>query len=100
MQLAVGFADFLFIALFFACFQRFGIPSRRTFQVLGGVLAFYMLLVALTGLPLPALVPIAVVIIGMNLRQFRYERSEGFALLYAGLIVAAVAGGFYFFSHH
>lgn len=99
MQLAIGFADFLFIALFFACFARFGIPSRRTFIALCVVLAAYMGYVALTDIALPALVPIAVVVIGMNLREFRYERSEAFALLYAGLIVAAVAGGFYFFSH-
>jgi hypothetical protein len=52
-----------------------------------------MLAVALTGISLPALVPIAVVVIGMNIRRFRYERSEAFALLYAGLIVAAVLAG-------
>jgi hypothetical protein len=105
MQLAVGFADFLFIALFFASFVRFGIPARRTFSMLYSALALYMVFVAmpqllgLTDLALPALVPIAVVVIGMNLRQFRYDRSEAFALLYAGLIVAAVAGIFYFASH-
>jgi hypothetical protein len=105
MQLAVGFADFLFIALFFACFVRFGIPARRTFLMLYGALALYMVFVAmpqllgLTDLALPALVPIAIVVIGMNVRQFRYDRSEAFALLYAGLIVAAVAGVFYFASH-
>ncbi len=98
MQLAVGFADFLFIALFFACFARFGIPARRTFGVLCGVLAGYMLLVGSLSLALPALVPIALVVIGMNLPHFRYTRSEAFALLYAGLIVAVVAGGFYFFG--
>ncbi len=92
LQLAVGFADFLFIALFFACFRRFGIPSRKTFQALTTVLILYMLAVAFTGTPLPALVPIAVVVISLNLRHFKYERSELFALLYAGLIVLALFG--------
>jgi hypothetical protein len=97
MQLAVGFADFLFVALFFACLARFGISSRVTFVVLCVTLAAYMFAVGVTGWAMPALVPIAVVVIGMNLRHFRYDRSEAFALLYAGVIVAAVAGGCYFF---
>lgn len=99
LQLSVGFADFLFIALFFACFVRFGIPARRTFQVLCATLAAYMLIVYFTNIALPALVPIAIVVIGMNLSQFHYQRSEAFALLYAGLIVGAVMGGLFFYSH-
>ncbi|HLK59155.1 MAG TPA: hypothetical protein VKU00_21515 [Chthonomonadaceae bacterium] len=95
----IGFADFLFIALFFACFTRFGIPSRNTFLVLCGLLMAYMLTVFLTNISLPALVPIAVVVISMNLRRFRYERSEAFALLYASLFLLALAGAFYFLSH-
>lgn len=92
LQLAVGFADFLFIALFFACFRRFGIPSRKTFKALTGVLMLYMLVVYFTGIPLPALIPIAVVVISLNFRHFKYDRSELFALLYAGLIVLALFG--------
>ncbi len=92
MELRVGFADYLFIALFFACFAKFGIPARRTFVVLSGVLALYMLVVLATGTALPALVPIAAVIILMNLRRFRYDRAEAFALFYAGLIIVGVFG--------
>ena len=88
----VGFADYLFIALFFACFAKFGIPARRTFFALAGALSLYMLYVLKTGTPLPALVPIAAVIISMNLRRFRYERAEAFALFYAALIILAVFG--------
>ena len=88
----VGFADYLFIALFFACFAKFGIPARRTFFALAGVLSLYMLYVLATGMPLPALVPIAAVIISMNLRRFRYERAEAFALFYAALIICAIFG--------
>ncbi len=90
--LLIGFADFLFIALFFACFVRFQIPSRKTFLTLYVVLFLYMGLVFLNGWVLPALVPIAVVVIGMNLRRFRYERSEAFALFYAGLILSGALG--------
>ena len=98
MQLAVGFADFLFIALFFSCFQRFRIPSKRILIALCVLLIGYMAVVALYGLALPALVPIAIVMIGMNIRRFKYKRDELFALLYAGVICSAVAG-IYFFMH-
>lgn len=98
MLLSVGFADFLFIAMFFACFLRFGIPSRKTFVVLCAVLVVYMLSVVLTNLSLPALIPIALVCIGMNLRHFRFERSEAFALLYAGIIVITLLTFLVFYS--
>lgn len=98
--LLIGFADFLFIALFFACFVRFGIPARRTFQVLFVTLFLYMAVVFLGDLSLPALVPIAVVVIGMNWRRFRYERSEAFALLYAGLLLSAALAYLIFRSRH
>lgn len=98
MELAVGFADFLFIAMFFAAFARFGIPSRKTFIVMSLTLVAYMILVMFTGLSLPALIPIAVVGIGMNLRRFRYERSEAFALLYAGILVVVILAFMVFLS--
>ncbi len=99
LQLQIGFADFLFIALFFACFKRFRVPAWNTFVVLCAVLSLYMLIVAFTATALPALVPIGVVVIGMNLRQFRYDRSEAFALLYAALIVGAAVGAFWLIKH-
>jgi len=99
MELAVGFADFLFISLFFSCFMRFGVSSRPTFLVLCAVLTGYLAVVYVRSVDLPALVPIAVVVVGMNLRRFQYERSEAFALLYAGLIVAGVLGGLVYVAH-
>jgi hypothetical protein len=100
IPLAIGMADFLFIAMFFACFFQFQIPVRRTFQILYITLSTYMLIVFFSGISLPALVPIAIVVIGMNLKRFRYERSELFALLYAGLICSVVAGVLFFMSRH
>ena len=95
IALTVGFADFLFTALFFACFKRFHIPSRRTFWVLYVVLALYSALVYLTGIPLPALVPIAVVIIACHSREFRYERQEKIALAAAALLAGALGLAFW-----
>lgn len=100
ISLQIGFADFLFTALFFACFVRFEVPARRIFQVLFGTLFLYMAIVFFTGAPLPALVPIAIVVLGMTRRRFQYERSEAFALLYVGLILVAVLGFLVFRARH
>lgn len=95
---AAGFADYLFIALFFAAFARFGVPVRRTFLVLCGTLAVYMAAVIALRLDLPALLPIAAVVIGCHLDAFRYRRDEAFAMLYAGLLVAAILGAMTYFG--
>ncbi len=92
----VGFADFLFIAFFTSAMCRFAGDRegyRRTVWPLAIVLSLYMLVVLVTGLRLPALVPMAVVVIIAHWRRFHYARSEAFALLYAGLVVAAIIAG-------
>jgi hypothetical protein len=96
--LAVGFADYLFIALFFACFTRFQMPARRTFVVLCSILCLYMAAVIVLRLDLPALVPIAVAVVGCNLSAFRYRREEAFAMLYAGIIVCLLLGTLVFMA--
>ena len=98
-QLAVGFADYLFTAVFFACFFRFSIPSRKTFIWLCGVLCGYLLIVQIFRVDLPALVPIAVVVIGRNLKQFRYEAQEKRDLLIAGCVVLVIMAGLLIASH-
>jgi hypothetical protein len=99
--LVVGFADFFFIAFFVAGISRF-VPEPRVYRrmvaVLIGVLCGYMLVVFFTQWSLPALVPMAVVMLALHWRHFHYQRSEAFALLYAGLFIAVIAGAFWFFS--
>lgn len=102
MQLAVGFADFLFVAFFFACFQRLGMSLsayRATIIALLVVLTVYLAFVFLFSTDLPALVPIAVVVIAVNWRAFRYSRSERFALLYVGLALVVFLGLAIYFLH-
>jgi len=93
----VGFADFLFMAFFVAALCRFAgdkIGYRRTVPSLIVLLSAYMVVVLVTGWSLPALVPMAVVVVALHWRQFRYERSELFAMLYAAiLVVALIAAG-------
>jgi hypothetical protein len=101
IALAVGFADFLFVAFFIAAIGRF-VPTTQAYArsvvVLIAVLCIYMLAVVITDTNLPALVPVGIVLIALHARQFRYERSEAFALLYAGILLAAVLGGLFWMS--
>lgn len=103
MQLVVGFADFLFIAFFVAAITRFVPPERvyrRMLLALIVVLGAYMLVVAFTGWPLPALLPLAVVMLALHWRYFQYSRSEVFAMLYAGLFILLIGAGFWYMSQH
>ncbi len=100
--LLVGFADFLFIAFFIAAICRFapnGQAYKKTVTALLIVLSAYLLLVASPidfPVGLPALVPTAVVMIAINWRHFHYDRSEAFALLYAGVFIALIAIAFWY----
>lgn len=95
----VGFADFLFIAFFIAAVVRFVELSgayRSTTRATIAVLSIYMIVINFTGWSLPALVPLAVVMIALHWRHFHYDRSEAFALLYAVLFIVVIAAGFWF----
>jgi hypothetical protein len=101
----VGFADFVFIAFFVAALCRlidYEGAYRRTVRALVVVLCLYMLAVITEPnlRALPALVPMAAVMIGLHWRHFRYERSEAFALLYAAIVVAGIAAGFWYFGRN
>jgi len=92
----VGFADFVFMAFFVGAMCRFlgdAIGYSRTIGPMAAVLALYMVVVLLTGWSLPALLPMALVVIAVHWRRFHYERSEIFALLYAGLLLLALMAG-------
>jgi hypothetical protein len=99
--LLIGFADFLFIAFFAAAICRFvGRYRPYTITVIGliGILSAYLLLVAAVPTGLPALVPMSVAMIALHWRQFHYERSEAFALMYAGVFIALIAAAFWYFG--
>ncbi|MCL5283806.1 MAG: hypothetical protein M1330_03735 [Armatimonadetes bacterium] len=103
--LFIGFADFMFIAFFYACVCRFAMNEKKTFIGLCITLILYMLIVSQAdrlgswAQALPALVPVALVLLVANWRHFRYQRSELLAILYAGLIVIAVATGIWYLQH-
>lgn len=97
----VGFADYLFIAFFVSALTRFGEQPgtfRRNVVALSLALSAYMAVAMATNWALPALVPMAVVMIAVNWRRFHYERSELFALLYAALFIGLILGLFWCFG--
>lgn len=94
----VGPADFLFIAMFFTCLFRFRLDARRTAMWLVPVLAAYLLVVLVARdveigpislAALPALVPIASVVLVVNWRAFAMKGEE----LIATLLVAIIGTG-------
>ena len=81
----IGPADFLFMAMFFCAIYRFNLRARETAKWMAPVLACYLLVALL--LPgvaigairlgaLPALVPIATVVMLVNWRDFKLTRDE------------------------
>jgi len=97
-QAFVGPADMFFLAMFFVALYRFGMRARETFLWMLPALAAYLLIVIFFGHvqvgrvslgALPALVPIGLVILLVNWREFSLTRTERVATLG----VAAVALG-------
>ena len=90
---SIGFADYLFIAFFVAAICRFS-PNQRTYSLtvkaLIITLCAYMGFTIFFNVNLPALVPMAVVMIGLHWKSFRYSRSEAFAMLYAVIMVLLI----------
>lgn len=91
LQLGVGFGDFVFLSLFLAAAVRFDLRERRTFWVCTAFLVVAMALVALTGVPVPALVPMAIAFVVANAGRIRFAREEVRAMGVVALVIAAAA---------
>ncbi len=95
----IGPADFLFMAMFFCAICRFKLRYAETARWMVPVLAGYLAIALLTPNvsigpirlgALPALVPIAAVVMAMNFREFKLSRDEKqttFALAIIGIAV-------------
>jgi drug/metabolite transporter (DMT)-like permease len=69
-------------------------------SILIAVLCAYMLLVHYANISLPALLPLAVVMLALHWRHFQYSRSEMFAMLYAGIFILLIGAGFWYMNQH
>lgn len=91
----IGPADLIFVTTFFALLFRFQMQIRKTVAWLIPVLILYMG-VALMGMPLPALVPIGLTVLLVNIREFKFARDEKIGLaLVSVLAVGLAAYGIY-----
>jgi len=85
----MGGGDFVFLALYAACLYRFGLRPFATAVGLFFVLWAYLVIVMLGVMTaLPALVPMAVVVLAVNWREFQLSRQEKWASL---LVVGTAA---------
>lgn len=85
----VGPADFVFMGMFFIALFRWKMRVRETLLLLIPALIAYMGIVLFTGQSLPALVPIGLVVLLVNLREFKMNRDEWIG---TGLVAALAAG--------
>jgi hypothetical protein len=88
----VGPADLFISAMFFAAIFRYGMRSKETAIRLPPVLIAYLFLVFLTGMPLPALVPIGITFLIINWREFKLSKDEKIATWVIAFIAMAMAG--------
>ncbi len=88
---AVGPADLFISAMFFAAMFRYGMRSKQTAVWLIPVLIGYLFIVLLTGIPLPALVPIGLTALIINWREFKLSKDEKAATWVVTIIALAMA---------
>lgn len=90
----VGPADVFFSAMFFAALFRFEMRARETARWLVAALVAYLVIVMMPigmGM-LPALVPIGLTVILVNLKEFRLSGQEKAMTLLVGAVSIALAG--------
>jgi hypothetical protein len=98
----IGMGDFVFLALYLSVVCRFGLNVRGTFWWGYALLTLTMLAVLRYDLPIPALVPMAIAVIGANARRIHLKRDELLATIFVGVIVLALLGasGIYMLRHN
>jgi hypothetical protein len=90
----MGMADFLFLAFFFACARRFDMNFRGTFvtlTVLLSLLLFFMPLLK----AFPAVAPMALGFVLVNIRYFKLTRAEIHATALVFCLLSGLVGVFF-----
>ena len=86
----IGVGDFVFMALFFGILYRFSMNVKGAFWLGYALLTLAMAVVMITNLSVPALVPMALAVLVMNMRQFKLSRDELRSTAIAGVFLAAI----------
>lgn len=96
----VGPADFIFLSMFFVCLFKFAMRTRQTLPWMVGALLVYLFVVLLFGDSklgpislgaLPALLPIGLVVLLVNLPEFKLKRDEWAGTAVVGLLAIGLA---------
>ncbi len=88
----VGPADLVFLGAFFLAMFRFQMRPRETLLWMIPALILYMLVVLFTGWNLPALVPIGLVTLLVNRKEFKLSKDEWASTVVLLVIIAGVLG--------
>jgi hypothetical protein len=91
----MGMADFVFLAFFFACAWRFRMNPYGTFAALVALLAVLLFSIRWLG-AFPAVAPMALGFVLVNLRYFKLSRAEIHATAVVFILLAGLVGVFFF----
>jgi hypothetical protein len=76
IQAYIGMADIVFLAAFFVAIFRFKMRAKETMKALIWALLAYLIFVLGTGISMPALVPIGLVVLLVNRKEFKLSKDE------------------------
>ncbi len=85
-----GPADFVFLGMFFVALFKYKMRTQDTLVALVPTLFFYLILSGIFKAPLPALVPIGIVILIVNRTEFHLSKDERIATATVGAIGIAL----------
>jgi hypothetical protein len=88
----IGPADLVFLGTFFLALFRFEMKPYTTLRAMIPVLLCYLLFVMLTGIELPALVPIGLVTLIVNWKMFNMNKEEKLSTLVVAVLAVAILG--------
>ncbi len=86
----VGPADLVFLGAFFLAMFKFNMRPKETLKVMIPVLIVYMLIVLVSGWALPALVPIGVVTLLVNRKEFNLNMDEKASTVVLAVIILGI----------
>ncbi len=94
IQAYIGMADIVFLAAFFVAIFRFQMRAKETMKALLWALSAYLIFVLGTGISMPALVPIGLVVLIVNRKEFKLSKDEWASTgVVAALGIALLAWG-------
>jgi hypothetical protein len=86
----VGPADLVFLGAFFLAMFKFNMRPKETMKIMIPVLVGYMTMVLITGWALPALVPIGLVTLLVNRKEFNLSKDEKASTVVVAILAVVI----------